>query len=391
MQLQYYTAIKHHKGNNTLSRYFKPTHNGSQNQNFKEFSLFDDIKQYNGYIPSANFISYVYSSYISKLRKFMDQHTASLDGVVLKGDHSFKIIKHMGKINGVSTFSCLYTLVNEYEEIRLQVLAQSKSLKHLESSFNNMIESYRRLGMKMPQVFYTDNVDGDRLFLEKVIPSLLDNVQPVVETREQLIQKNDPFASYDIASLPADVPAPTFECASDIDTACQYIIDNQVGNQEIFIGLDCEWVPLYSRAFSAITRLTTVPKGVALVQISCRSTVFLFRVHKFTNETFPQKLAELLANPKIVKVGRNIGGDIKRLSNTFGVAGSGELELGGYCRDRDVVQESWRGLAYLCGTVLKRRLPKPDVLRCGDWEREELSDEQKKYAALDACTAAGIT
>jgi hypothetical protein len=66
--------------------------------------------------------------------------------------------------------------------------------------------------MKMPQVFYTDNVDGSRLFLEKVIPSLLDNVQPVVETREQLIQKNDPFASYDIASLPADVPAPTFAC-----------------------------------------------------------------------------------------------------------------------------------------------------------------------------------
>jgi hypothetical protein len=64
--------------------------------------------------------------------------------------------------------------------------------------------------------------------------------------------------------------------------------------------------------------------------------------------------------------------------------GFGELELGGYCRDRDTVQESWQGLAYLCGKILKRRLPKPEVLRCGDCEREELSVEQKKYAALDA-------
>jgi hypothetical protein len=104
MQLQYYTEIKHHKNNNTLSRYFKPTHNGSQNQNFKEFSSFDDKKQYNGCIPSANFISYVYSSYIRKLRKFMDQHTASLDGVVLKGDHSFKIIKHMARLMAIRFF-----------------------------------------------------------------------------------------------------------------------------------------------------------------------------------------------------------------------------------------------------------------------------------------------
>lgn len=75
----------------------------------------------------------------------MDQHTSMLDGVVLKGDHSFKIIKHMGKMNGVSTFNALYTVLNEYEEIRLQVLSPTKALSHLASSFDNMIQSRMKI------------------------------------------------------------------------------------------------------------------------------------------------------------------------------------------------------------------------------------------------------
>ncbi|KAI8877211.1 hypothetical protein K501DRAFT_288517 [Backusella circina FSU 941] len=95
----------------------------------------------------------------------------------------------MGKINGISTFTCLYTLVNEYEEIILQVLAQSKSLDHLRPSFVNMMETYRRIGMVLPKIFYTDNVDGDRIFLEGVTPSLLQGVETVFEFTKQLIKK----------------------------------------------------------------------------------------------------------------------------------------------------------------------------------------------------------
>lgn len=61
----------------------------------------------------------------------MDQMLALLDGVILKGDHSFKIIDHKAKVNGVSTFSCLYTLLNEYEEIRFEVLCHSKKMEYL--------------------------------------------------------------------------------------------------------------------------------------------------------------------------------------------------------------------------------------------------------------------
>lgn len=89
----------------------------------------------------------------------MDQLNTFLNGKILKGDHSFKIIDHLAKINGVSTFSCLYTMLNEYEEIRLQILAPTKKMDHLQPQFSQMVKTYRDFSMKEPEIFYTDNVN----------------------------------------------------------------------------------------------------------------------------------------------------------------------------------------------------------------------------------------
>jgi hypothetical protein len=247
-----------------------------------------------------------------------------------------------------------------------------------------MMESYRRMGMELPKVFYTDNVDGDRFFLEGIILSLLQNVEPAVESTKQLIEKNNQFANYNAISLPENLLVPVLVSANEIDHSCEEIINKQVGNEVIYVGFDCEWLTLKGPSYSVATRYNLVPKGVASVQISYESVVYLLRVHKFTRDTFPKKLSELLQNDKICKIGKNIRGDMTRLKNEFGVNGNGDINFGSYCRDKDVIEESWRGLDYLCGVILKHRLPKPNGIRCGDWEREELLEEQKYYAALDA-------
>jgi hypothetical protein len=129
-----------------------------------------------------------------------------------------------------------------------------------------MMETYRKLVMDLPEVFYTDNIGGDRQFLEEVIPSLLKYVQPGVETREKLIQKkNDSFAGYNPISVPDDVTTVTLSCATDIDPVCQYITDDQVGNNNIYIVFDYEWIPAFGSALSVHTRISTDPQGVVLV------------------------------------------------------------------------------------------------------------------------------
>ncbi|CEP08741.1 hypothetical protein, partial, partial [Parasitella parasitica] len=195
----------------------------------------------------------------------MDQMISLLDGVVLKGDHSFKIIDHMAKVNGVSTFSCLYTLLNEYEEIRLQVLCHSKKMESLSPQFLEMMENYRRLGMKLPEIFYTDNVVGDQRFLKEVIPSLDKDVVPIARSNKKNVAEDMTYLLSEV-KLPDDTSIIVCDDRESIDEACQVLHDELAIQGTLYVGFDCEW---------------TKSSAISLVQIAYKSSIYLFRVHKF--------------------------------------------------------------------------------------------------------------
>ncbi|KAG2193329.1 hypothetical protein INT47_012476 [Mucor saturninus] len=124
-----------------------------------EFSAFSNKELYNGFVPSPGYLSYVYSSIIEQIRPQLDWHMTSLDGDILKGDHSLKVTSHMRKLNGETTFTALYTCLNKYEEVRMQVLTPSKALSRLALPFNAMVQSYNLNGYRLPALFYTDNLN----------------------------------------------------------------------------------------------------------------------------------------------------------------------------------------------------------------------------------------
>ena len=131
LQLQYYIAVKRQQQNPSIVSLL----GGRATCESPEFPKYNDKTTYNGFSPSANYVSYVYSCVIAKLQPLMNQLISMLDGVILKKDHFFKIIDHMVKINGVSTSSCLYTMLNEYEEIRIMMLSHSKKMENLAPQF----------------------------------------------------------------------------------------------------------------------------------------------------------------------------------------------------------------------------------------------------------------
>lgn len=92
IQFQYYDALKDKLDEQKMAK--KLVGNVSTATTYPEFSTFNDRNGYNGYVPSANYISYVYCSIIDELRPYMNHHTSLLDGIVLKGDHSFKVCTH---------------------------------------------------------------------------------------------------------------------------------------------------------------------------------------------------------------------------------------------------------------------------------------------------------
>ncbi|CAO3656239.1 unnamed protein product [Mucor hiemalis] len=275
----------------------------------------------------------------------------------------------MAKVNGVSTFSCLYTLLNEYEEICLQVLGHNKKIDHLQPQFFDMMKTYEKLGMHLPELFYTDNVIGDESFLKSVIPSLTKDVVPVTRNNTStgsLSQSDQQFDALNEINLPANVDVKVLSDPQQIEAACKTILEK--GDSGVaYVGFGCEW----SRR-----------SAISLIQISYETEVLLLRVHRFTSIDFPQALRSLIESGGIF--GKNIKGDFTRIERAFDVNASGYIDIGTFCCERELVMTSNPRLEVLCGYVLDARLPKDPKVRCSDWELEVLSQQQIKYAALDA-------
>lgn len=135
LELQYLNAINSRKHDSSVQRFF--------NSSPEPFSEFGDKTRYAGFVPSATYLRTVYTAYIETLRPLIDKQMMLLDGAVLKGD-----------LESVPVFTALYTLCNEYEEIRSQLLVPSKALTHLKLSFNELRSAYKLCGHQEPQLFF---------------------------------------------------------------------------------------------------------------------------------------------------------------------------------------------------------------------------------------------
>jgi Ribonuclease D len=86
------------------------------------------------------------------------------------------------------------------------------------------------------------------------------------------------------------------------------------------------------------------------------------------------------------KTGFNVRGDAKKLIRDFGLETSRVIELSALARERyegGSPSAPSGSLARRCEHALGKTLPK-DKTRKANWEREELKEEQIKYAARDA-------
>lgn len=61
----------------------------------EEFGAFDDKKGYNGYVPSAPYLTELFLAYMSHIRIFLDKAVMKRDATILKVDHSFKVRKKL--------------------------------------------------------------------------------------------------------------------------------------------------------------------------------------------------------------------------------------------------------------------------------------------------------
>ncbi|XP_068961031.1 bifunctional 3'-5' exonuclease/ATP-dependent helicase WRN [Petaurus breviceps papuanus] len=138
------------------------------------------------------------------------------------------------------------------------------------------------------------------------------------------------------------------------------------------IGFDIEWPPPFWKGRS---------DRVALVQL-CVSESKCYLFHVASMSVFPQGLKMLLENEAVKKAGMGMA-DQWKLLRDFDVHLKGFVELASVANEKLRCEETW-SLDGLVKHLFRKRLLKEQSVRCGRWEDFPLTEDQKKYAAIDA-------
>ncbi|KAH0766759.1 Werner Syndrome-like exonuclease [Solanum tuberosum] len=148
---------------------------------------------------------------------------------------------------------------------------------------------------------------------------------------------------------------------------------SKYSGKQTVVGLDNEWKP----NFSPYTNNKS-----ATLQLCIDNTCLI--VQLFYLDEIPQTLKKFLANPNFTFVGVEVGEDILKLKNQYGLVCSSQVDI------RDVAKNKWPGrfsrpgLKDLANEICGLYMPKPKHVSMSNWEARELSVSQVEYACIDA-------
>lgn len=149
---------------------------------------------------------------------------------------------------------------------------------------------------------------------------------------------------------------------ADFNRAIAYLRSQKI------IGFDTETRPCFSQ---------NQPRyGVALLQLSGPEKAYLFRVNKIGMH---RRLCNILADPKIIKVGAAVHDDIRGLQKHRDFKAANFVDLQKIVWEWGIRDKAVKKMAAI---ILGYRISKTQQL--SNWEAEELSESQCKYAATDA-------
>ena len=149
---------------------------------------------------------------------------------------------------------------------------------------------------------------------------------------------------------------------ADFNRAIAYLRSQKI------IGFDTETRPCFSQ---------NQPRyGVALLQLSGPEKAYLFRVNKMGMH---RRLCNILANPKILKIGAAVHDDIRGLQKHRDFTAAGFVDLQKIVWEWGIRDKAVKKMAAI---ILGYRISKTQQL--SNWEADALSEAQCKYAATDA-------
>lgn len=147
----------------------------------------------------------------------------------------------------------------------------------------------------------------------------------------------------------------------EADKAVEYLLQFEA------VGFDTETRPSFKKG----TRYK-----ISLMQISTDEACFLFRLNRIG---IPQPLEDFMVNDKILKIGLSLRDDFGAIRKRTDIKPANFLDLQNYVGQFGIEDAS---LQKIYAILFDKKISKGQ--RLSNWEADVLTEQQKKYAALDA-------
>ena len=177
----------------------------------------------------------------------------------------------------------------------------------------------------------------------------------------QICISPEEIAALELASFPGEIVV-VDEPGPVMDQAVRYL------KKQAVLGFDTETRPTFSPDQHS--------NGTALLQLSGGGKAYLFRLKKCG---LPRSLAAVLANPSVVKVGAATLDDVRGLQKITKFSPKGFVDLQNMVWEYGIRDKSVKKMAAI---ILGVKISKAQQL--SNWEAENLSEGQQRYAATDA-------
>ena len=170
---------------------------------------------------------------------------------------------------------------------------------------------------------------------------------------------NDTVASLPAARFPGRIVV--VETNEQAEAACAEL------QRHTMIGFDTETRPSFRAGVSY---------KVALLQLSTEDVCYLFRLSQIR---LSNSILKILGSKQIIKVGADVGGDIRALHALRHFEADGFVDLQVEASRWGIEEKSLRKMSAI---VLGERVSKAQ--RLSNWEASTLTPQQQMYAATDA-------
>ncbi len=141
---------------------------------------------------------------------------------------------------------------------------------------------------------------------------------------------------------------------------------------EKFIGFDTEQRPTFNRGEKQ--------KDISIIQIATKNYCYIIQT-KFINNLKP--VINIISNKNVIKVGFDLKNDDKEMRSQWGIIPQNIFDLSPFMKN-GFLHRNQIGVKNTVALILEQKMQKSKKTAMSNWEHNELTTNQIKYASEDA-------